>query len=136
MEINVSHDAKRADIAVVSIAGQLDGQTYQTLIEKAREAYTAGARNILLDMSDLTYISSAGLVAIHTMSLMLNGDELPDPEKGWSSLKSMDKTRQGGMQKHLKFLNPRPEVTSVLDMVGFSAFFESFDDKQKAIASY
>ena len=36
----------------------------------------------------------------------------------------------------MKLLNPRPEVTSVLDMVGFSAFFEIFTDKQKAVESF
>jgi hypothetical protein len=48
----------------------------------------------------------------------------------------MDRTRDGGIQKNLKLLNPRPEVNSVLDMVGFSAFFEVFTDKQKAIDSF
>jgi len=40
------------------------------------------------------------------------------------------------LQKHLKLLNPRPEITSVLEMVGFSAFFETFTDKKTAIDSF
>jgi anti-anti-sigma regulatory factor len=90
----------------------------------------------LLDLSDLTYISSAGLVSLHTIALMTRGEELPDLEQGWSTLKSMDRTRDGGKQKHLKLLNPRPEVTSVLEMVGFSTFFETFTDKKTAIDSF
>ena len=86
-----------------------------------------------MDLSELTYISSAGLVSLHTIALMTRGENLPDPEQGWSALKSMDRSRDGGLQKNLKLLNPRPEITSVLDMVGFSAFFEVFTDKQKAI---
>lgn len=133
MEITVSQEQT---VTVLKLAGQLDGQTYEALISKAREAVEGGAKNILLDLSDLTYISSAGLVSLHTIALMTRGEATPDPEQGWSALKSMDKSRDGGLQKHIKLLNPRPEIVSVLDMVGFSAFFEVHTDRQKAIESF
>jgi anti-anti-sigma factor len=136
MEISISQEQGRVAVAVIRVTGQLDGQTYQSLISKAIEAVGTGTRNILLDLSDLTYISSAGLVALHTIALLTRGETIPSPEHGWSTLRSMDRTRDGGMQKYLKLLNPRPEVTKVLDMVGFSEFFEVFTDKQKAIASF
>ena len=136
MEITVSQEQGRVAVAVLKIAGQLDGQSYQRLIDKAREVYDGGARDFLLDLSDLTYISSAGLVSLHTVALMTRGEAAPDPDQGWSTLKSMDKTRDGGMQKHIKLLNPRPEVSNVLEMVGFSNFFEAFTDKQKAVESF
>ena len=136
MEIKVTQEQGRVTIAVIELAGHLDGQTYQDLIAKAREAFEAGAQHILLDLSELTYISSAGLVSLHTIALMTRGENLPDPEQGWSALKSMDRSLDGGLQKNLKLLNPRPEITSVLDMVGFSSFFEVFTDKQKAIDSF
>jgi len=136
MEITVSQEQGRVAVSVIYIAGHLDGQTYQDLILKAREVFEAGTKNILLDLSDLTYISSAGLVSLHTIALLMRGERLPDPEQGWSTLKSMDRTRDGGLQKHIKLLNPRPEVMSVLDMVGFSAFFEVFKDKKTAIDSF
>ncbi len=136
MEITVSQEQGRVTVSVIRVSGQLDGQSYQNLIAKAREVVESGTQNILLDFSDLTYISSAGLVSLHTIALMTRGEELPDLEQGWSTLKSMDRTRDGGKQKHLKLLNPRPEVTSVLDMVGFSTFFEAFTDKKTAIDSF
>jgi anti-anti-sigma regulatory factor len=136
MEITISQEQGRTAVSVIRIAGHLDGQTYQDLIEKAREVVKAGTKNILLDLSDLTYISSAGLVSLHTIALMTRGEEPPDPEQGWSTLKSMDTARDGGLQKHLKLLNPRSEITNVLEMVGFSEFFEVFTDKQKAVDSF
>jgi anti-anti-sigma factor len=136
MEITVSQEQGRISISVIKVTGHLDGQTYESLISKAREVVESGTRNILLDLTDLTYISSAGLVSLHTIALMTRGEELPDLEHGWSALKSMDRSRDGGLQKNLKLLNPRPEITSVLDMVGFSTFFESFSDRQKAIDSF
>ena len=136
MEITISQEQGRVVVSVIRIDGHLDGQTYQELIAKAREIVKAGTKNILLDLSDLTYISSAGLVSLQTIALMTRGEEMPDPEQGWSTLKSMDSARDDGLQKHLKLLNPRTEITNVLEMVGFSEFFEVFTDKQKAIDSF
>lgn len=136
MEITTSQEQGRVTVSVIHVTGHLDGQTYQSLIAEARKVVEAGTLNILLDLSDLTYISSAGLVSLHTIALMTRGEALPDPEQGWSALKSMDRTRDGGLQKNLKLLNPRPEITSVLEMVGFSAFFEAFTDRKTAIDSF
>ena len=136
MEIKILQEQARNDVSVIYVAGHLDGQTYQELISAASEVIGTGVKNILLDLSDLTYISSAGLVSLHTVALLTRGETLPNPEQGWSTLKSMDRTRDGGFQKYVKLLNPRPEITRVLEMVGFSEFFEVFTDKQKAIASF
>jgi anti-anti-sigma regulatory factor len=136
MQITVSQEQGNVPVTVLKLAGQLDGQSYQSLIAKAQEVHKGGAGNLLLDMSELTYISSAGLVSLHTIALLLRGEPLPDPEQGWSALKSMDRSRESGIQKHIKLLNPRSEIVSVLDMVGFSAFFQIFTDKQKALESF
>jgi len=136
MEITVSKEQGRVIVGVLKITGQLDGQTYHQLIDKAREVFQSDARELLLDMSELTYISSAGLVSLHTIALMTNGEPMPDTEQGWSTLKSMDKTRTGGKQKHVKLLNLRPEVMNVLEMVGFSEFFDTFTDLKTAVDSF
>lgn len=133
MQIDTSQEK---GIVVLKVSGELDGQTYQELISKAQEVYKDGAKNIILDLSDLNYVSSAGLVALHFIALLSRGEKLPDTENGWSALKSVDRSREGGVQKNVKLLNPRPEVLNVLEMVGFSTFFEIFDDKQKAIDSF
>ncbi|HMV29163.1 MAG TPA: hypothetical protein PKE23_07225, partial [Anaerolineales bacterium] len=61
---------------------------------------------------------------------------MPDLDHGWAALKSVNKSRESGVQQHVKLLNPREEVINVLDMVGFSSFFEVFKDKQKALESF
>jgi anti-anti-sigma regulatory factor len=136
MEITTNLEQGRVPVSVICISGHLDGQTYQDLISKANEIVGTGVKNILLDLGDLTYISSAGLVSLHTISLLTRGEAPPNLEQGWSTLKSMDQTRDGGLQKNFKLLNPRPEVTNVLEMVGFSEFFEVFTDKKKAVDSF
>jgi anti-anti-sigma regulatory factor len=136
MEIIVTQEQGRVPVTIISLSGHLDGQSYQSLIQKAREVFEAGSKHLLLDLADLTYISSAGLVSLNTIALMIRGEALPDLEHGWSTLKSMDRPRSGGSKTNLKLLNPRPEITSVFEMVGFSEFFDIFTDKQTAINSF
>jgi anti-anti-sigma regulatory factor len=136
MNISVSQMQGKVPVTVVKLEGQLDGQTYQDLIHKAREAYNAGWRDFLVDMSDLTYISSAGLVALHSVALLAKGEQLPDTDEGWSAYRSMGRSKEAGIQEHMKLLNPRPEVLSVLEMVGFSAVFKIFSDLDEAVKSF
>jgi len=136
VNIIISQTQGNVPISVIAVIGKLDGQTYQGLIGKARELYEAGARNILVDLTELIYISSAGLLAFHTIALLLRGESLPDLEHGWASVKSMDRARDAGIQKHIKLLNPQPEVNNVLEMVGFTQMFEIFSDREKAIQAF
>ena len=73
MNISVSQEKGRVPVAVIHLEGKLDGQTYQALINEAREVFESGTWDILLDMEKLSYISSAGLVALHTVALLTRG---------------------------------------------------------------
>lgn len=136
MNLTVSQAQGNVPVTVIKLEGQLDGQNYQELINKAQELYKAGTQDFLLDMSDLTYISSAGLVALHSLALLTRGEALPDTEGGWSAYRSMGRSSEAGLQKHVKLFNPRPEVMGVLDMVGFSHVFEIHTDFDQAIKSF
>jgi anti-anti-sigma regulatory factor len=136
MNISVSQAQGRVPVTVLQLDGKLDGQTYQELIDKARELYDSGTRNVLVDMTGLSYISSAGLVSLHTIALLMRGEALPDPEQGWANVKNMDRSREAGVQEHIKLFNPRPEVKSVLDMVGFSQMFGIYTDREQALQSF
>lgn len=136
MEILVSEAQGNVPVTVIKLTGQLDGQNYQDLIAKAQELHKSGARDFLLDLSELTYISSAGLVALHSVALMVKGEAIPDTEHGWSAYRSMGKTSAAGLQSHIKLLKPRDEVRNVLEMVGFSNVFEIFTDLEEALKSF
>ena len=136
MNISVSQAQGRVPVTVIKLDGQLDGQTYQDLIAKAKEVHAGGGRDFLLDMTDLTYISSAGLVALHSVALLTQGEDLPDTDQGWSTLRSMGKTSGSTVQRHIKLLNLRDEIKSVLDMVGFGNVFEMYTDLDEAVKSF
>lgn len=136
MNISVTKESGRVDVAVLHVEGQLDGQSYQDLIIKAKELFNAGSRDFIIDLTNLTYISSAGLVALHSIALMVKGEEMPDTEHGWSAYRSMGRGSEAGMQAHIKLLNPRDEVRSVLEMVGFDKVFEIFANLNEAVKSF
>ncbi len=136
MNILVSVVQGRVPVTILRPEGRLDGQSYQELIAKAAELHEAGARNILLDLTDVTYISSAGIVALHTIALMLRGEPLPNLEDGWNTIRASGRAAGEGVQQHLKLLKPKPEVTNVLEMTGFSAYLEAFQDQDTAIQAF
>ncbi len=136
MNISVSQAQGNVPVTIIKLDGQLDGQNYQELIARAQELYNEGKRDFLLDLSDLTYISSAGLVALHSVALLTRGEELPDTEGGWSTYRSMGRSSEAGLQRHVKLLNPKSEVIGVLDMVGFSNVFQIYTDRDEAINSF
>ena len=109
---------------------------YQEVIAKAREVYNAGARHILLDMSDVPFMASSGLVALHSIAVLLRGEEPPDPESGWGAFHAIDRDRDAGLQQHIKLLNPQPEVDRVLEMSGLKEFFEVHTNQETAVASF
>jgi len=134
MNITTSKAVGRVQVTIIRLDGQLDGQSYTQLIDKARDLFNDGARDFLVDLTDLTYISSAGLVALHSVALLTNGEQMPDTEAGWSAYRSVKNSAT--VQAHIKLLNPREEVKGVLDMVGFDRVFSVFTNFDEAVKSF
>lgn len=135
MEINVSQEKGNVPVSVIHIKGDLDASSYLELVNTAQKLYNAGVRSLLLDLADLTFISSAGLASLHIITKMFRGDKT-DPEDGWGTFKEIDRARESGFQKVVKLLNPSPEVDNVLETVGFKQFFEVFTDLDEAVQSF
>lgn len=137
MEITVTEvQGASAPVTVLGTHGDLDASNYQDLIARAQEAYDAGMRDVLLDLSDTPYMSSSGLVALQTIASLMRGEKNPDQEEGWGAIRAIDRHRESGIQEHMKLLSPQPRVERVLDMVGFTRFLEVHTDLETAIASY
>ena len=136
MNITVSLAQGRVPVTILQVHGDLDASSYTDLIAKGQAVYNAGARDILLDLGDLSYISSSGLVALHRVALIVRGEKPSDPEPGWAAFHAIDRDRDTGLQQHVKLLNLQPRVDTVLQTVGFKQFFEVHTDLATAIASF
>ncbi len=136
MELTVTQKAGRVPVSVVQPHGDVDASNYTELIRKVEELVKGDAKDFLIDLSDVPFMSSAGLVALHSIAVLLRGEKPVDPQSGWASLKSIDRTRERGMQTHVKLLNPQQYVAETLDKAGFTQFFEIFADQKKALESF
>ena len=81
-------------------------------------------------------MSSSGLVALHSIALLMRGEDTPDPEHGWEAFRTLDRDRDGGVQRHVKLLNPQPQVDRSLEITGLKGFFEIHTDLDTAVASF
>ena len=136
MNIGVSQAQGRVPVAILSIQGNLDASNYQELIAKAKEVYHEGIGNILIDLTGTAFISSSGLVALHSIASLLRREQSPDPEYGWSAIHAVGRGLGPGTQQRLKLLNPQPKVDRTLTIAGLKELFEIHTDLTTAVASF
>ena len=136
MEITVSTQQGRVPVTIVQPHGDVDASNYRELITKVEDLIKSEAKDFVIDLSDVPFMSSAGLVGLHSIAIILRGEQPVDPQSGWGALKAMDRDRDRGMQKHVKLLSPQQYVAETFDKAGFTQFFEIFNDLQKAVASF
>lgn len=135
MEIKVSQEQGNVPVSVIHIKGDLDASSYLELVNTAQKLYNAGVRSLLLDLTDLDFISSAGLASLHIVTKLFRGEKA-DSEDGWGTYKEIDRDREAGMQSLVKLLNPSADIDNVLDTVGFKQFFEVYTDLSEAVQSF
>jgi anti-anti-sigma factor len=124
-------------VTIMTLAGELDASNYLRLVDDVRPIYASGARHLLLDLTDLTFISSSGLVSLFSILKVMQGQEPPDPEYGWSALHEMERgAEEGGQQNAVRLAGMRPEVAGVLQRTGLDALFPSHPDRESALAAF
>ena len=136
MEMSIDHVQGKVPVTILGLQGELDASNYQELIARAKELHAAGSRNFLVDLSGVRFMSSSGLVALHSIALLLRGEPPLDLEAGWSALHTMEKEQDSGLQKHIKLLNPQPKVLLTLQKTGMDLFLQVFTNREEAIASF
>lgn len=134
MELFTTENSKT--VMTLHVQGKLDGSNYEELINAARNLYEAGWRNLVLDLSALTFISSAGISALHRIALLYRGEKQAAAQEGWAAYRSISADRDSGQQKHVKLCNPADKVLRALETVGFTAYFEIHTDLAQAVASF
>jgi hypothetical protein len=130
MDITVSQGQGRVPVTIFQIKGAVTDN--QELEARAQAAYDGGARNLLLDLSEVPYMATAGLRALHAIFTMLRSDA---PEES-------DEATKAGIaagtfvSPHLKLLTPTAHVLEVLKAAGYDMFLEIHRDLKQAIASF
>jgi hypothetical protein len=134
MEIQVAiHEAERP-IAILRITGEVDGSNFLDIVVRAQKLYDGTIRDLIIDLSGVTGISSTGLAALHQISLIYGGSE-HHVETDGTELRP-DITHSGSARKHVKLLAPMPAVDKALQDAGLKLFFKIFGDLESAIRSF
>lgn len=99
---------------VFELAGRLDAVSTQHAIEGIAQAIGSGARQILLDMAHVTFLSSSGMRAL----LLVRKDLLAQP---------------GG---ELRLCALQPQVFEVFVLTGFTRVFEIHQTREEALRAF
>ncbi len=135
MDLIVHQTQGQVPVTVLAIDGKLDGSNYQELIDRVNGLYKSGTRSLLLDLTNLSYMSSSGVVALHSIAVLLHSGALPNLDNGWAALNAVAE-ESGGLRKEVKLFNPQTRVDRTLEISGMKQFLEIFSDLQTAVNSF
>lgn len=136
MEIKSNTVPDSPTIAILDLNGELDASNYLDVIDHVRDLYKAGARQLVIDLSDVTFLSSSGLVSLHSAALVMRGEEPPSPDLGWSAFHAIASDVEQGFEHCCTLVNPQGRVRKTLEMTGFSTFLQIFEDTDAAVRSF
>ena len=119
-DLKISSEQVQAGVAVTvfQLRGWLDAQSEEQLLERARTAYEGGARFLLIDMSELDTLTSAGMRALQKVYLIF--------------------TPKGDQVKvaHLKLCSAPPQIYNVLGITGFLQNIPMYESQDAALDSF
>lgn len=133
--MDITTDRPSPDVAVLGLTGELDGSNFEKVIDAGRVARDGGARRIVIDLSGLTYMGSSGLVAIHSIALLLRGQEPTSPEDGWQAIHELGTATAGDAEQGVVLAGPPPSIERVLDRSGMLGLFPVHADRESAVVA-
>jgi anti-anti-sigma factor len=131
-ELSITTSQIQGDITVtvIHLSGHLHGSTEGQLLEHARQKCEDGVKHLLLDLSGLEVLSSAGLRAIQNIF------------KLFTPSADVELIRQHGAvpykSPYFKLLCPNPQIYYVLNITGFMQnllVYNNMDDAVKSFSS-
>lgn len=115
-------------VTVLHLSGHLHGNTEQQLLSHVRESHEGGMKYLLLDLSGVDVLTSAGLRAIHLIFNMLTP---PD---------DLEIIRQHGDEPYkspyFKVVCPNPKVYYILNITGFLQNILIYNNMEDAVNSF
>jgi anti-anti-sigma factor len=128
LTITASQIQGEVSVTILHLSGHLHGNTEQQLVDRAQQAYEDGSTHILLDLSGLEILTSAGLRAIHNIFNLLT------PQSDLTVI------RQHGEEPYkspyFKLVCPNPDVYYILSIAGFLQNILIYNNMEEAVNSF
>jgi anti-sigma B factor antagonist len=112
MDISIT-EMKRCQL--VKVSGRIDSATAPELEKTLMDLIEAGKKNLVVNLSDVDYISSAGMKAL-LWALMKVRKLIPAGDVVISQIK--------------------PKLKETFELIGFTHLFRFFDDDLQAVGSF
>lgn len=129
-ELNITASQIQGDVPVtiLHLNGHLHGNTESELLDRARQAKEDGSKYLLLDLSEVEVLSSAGLRAIHNIFNLFTpqSDVQIIKQHGAEPYKS----------PYFKLVCPNPDVYYVLNIAGFLQNILIYNNMEDAASSF
>jgi len=115
-------------VTVLHLKGHLHGPTENELLDRARQAHEDGAKHLLLDLSELEVLASAGLRAIQNIFKLYTPPE---------DMKLM-RQQGGGPYKspYMKIVTANPQIYYIFNIAGFLQNILVFNSLEEATNSF
>lgn len=137
MQTTMDRAEGRVPITIMGLTGELDASNFQQLIDDVSRLYDEGVRHLLIDLTDLSFMASSGLVALHGVLRVMHGEAPPDPEAGWEAFHAIGRAVQdGSTQSEVQLCGAQPAIAQVLQRTGLDKLFPSHVDRATAIAAF
>ena len=128
LNINASQILGKTSASILHLKGQLDRNTADQFLDRARQAHEDGARYLLVDLSDVGMLTSSGLLAIQSIFKLFT------PEGDTAIIRHHQD--EPYKSPYFKLVCPNPQIYYVLNIAGFLHNIPIYNNLDEAVASF
>jgi ABC-type transporter Mla MlaB component len=128
LNINTSQAQGNMPITILHLSGHLHGETERELIDTARQVHEEGTKHLLLDLSGLEVLTSAGLRAIQIIFNLFT------PQRDMNVIH--EHSDEPYKSPYVKLVCPNPQIYYVLNIAGFLQNILIYNDLDEAVNSF
>jgi anti-anti-sigma regulatory factor len=130
--VDTTVDRISPGVAVLALEGELDASNFRDVIALGSQLYDDGARRLVLDLAELSYMASSGIVAIHSLVLIFRGHQPPDPDAGWEAIHATGLNPEE-LVDEVRLVAPQPNIDRVLERTGLKRMLPVHPDRESAV---
>src|SRR6266536_3223143 len=112
--VQIAHVQGRVPVTVFQLQDRVNLGNFAALEATAKEAYNNGTRDLVIDLSQTSILTSIGVRALVVIHKMLSEDR----------------------GKHLKLAGPTPEIHDMLEVSGVTQYIQIYDTVGDAVKSF
>lgn len=129
-ELTITSSQIQGDVPVtiLHLSGHLHGNTEREVLDRARQAQEDGSKYLLLDLSEIEVLTSAGLRAIHNIFKLFT----PQSE----TKVTHEPDSEPYKSPYFKLVCPNPNIYYVLNIAGFLQNILIYNNMEEAVNSF